>query len=175
MSYLLSERHFRRHESHLRRITAAYPTQVIFESTAIQPDVLARNIRYAAKSLLQFQWPTDINLAKFFQIWDDVMVSPSVSPNAVVAAPEPIIRQMALSAHTDPKVIEGGPEQLVPKIHLTDPNLDLIKAVVVFHHFRYLTEPSVIVTNLDLSSFGESYDIALSVTTENSRNTYTIL
>jgi hypothetical protein len=174
MSYLLSERHFRRYERHVGQIVDAFPRSVSFalEGTIQQTDVLARNIRYAAKSLMQSQWATDIiNMSKFLQVWDDVIVSPAIEPGRVVCGPEDSIDKAA--AALEMVTPSDMPQQLLPSVVLDNPPLDLLTAVFVFHHHRYLVEPSTITTTLigEIAKLTNKYDVGVS----REGDTYTIL
>jgi hypothetical protein len=178
MSYLLSERHFRNNEDYLRIIVDTFPLLSVFvpPPTITQPDILARNIRYAARSLLTNQWPTSsINFAKFLQIWDDVSVSTTVHKGKVTCGPQEKLREL-MAKNENPKQevdVDEGPTQIVPKIRLIDPPLDLLQAVLTLHHYRYLTEPSEIQTTLNLEAFLANSKLDLAI--DKSGDVYTVL
>lgn len=169
MSYLLSEKHFRHYEDHLNRIVKSFPLPVVFdvELPIKQADVLARNIRYAARSLTSNQWTTKIDFAKFMTVWDSVEVSTLVNEGKVTCGPETTASRV-MSASSLPKC-----PQIVPVISLHEPSDELITAVVVFHHHRYLTEASQITTSnaMLMSKLALAYDVAM----QREGNTYTIL
>ena len=184
MSYLLSERHFRRHEPYLVTLVANFPATTTFdvELPITQADILARNLRYAGKSLLESQWqPTDVDMAKFVQVWDEITISSTLVPNKVVCGPTVTLRKRAYakSTPTPPFDVEAAPTQLVSQINVVDPPLALIHAVLLMHHFRHLIEPSKITTTrqlpeikLDLEyTYGFVLDLAVSYENQ----TYTIL
>src|ERR1043165_6039666 len=176
MSYLLSERHFHRNLAYVAQVTKAYPQTVTFDvkPPITQADVLARNIRYAGKSLQLSQWrvgSNQLDYPKFVQVWDDVVISPTVHPGKVVCGPESVVRAMARNLPGTVNPIEGAPEQLVPKVELEHPSMELIIAVLIFHHHRFLTEQSRITSELNIQSIAEPYDVAI----QRDGDTYTIL
>ena len=184
MSYLLSERHFRRHEPYLVTLVANFPATTTFdvELPITQADILARNLRYAGKSLLESQWqPTDVDMAKFVQVWDEITISSTLVPNKVVCGPTVTLRKRAYakSTPTPPFDVEAAPTQIVSQINVVDPPLALIHAVLLMHHFRHLIEPSSITTQTNLTPevayLSSRYGFLLDVAISHDSGTYTIL
>lgn len=183
MSYLSSERHFRRHESFIQRIVELYPNAAIFDvkPPITQSDVLARNIRYAGKSLHDNQWavPSTFPYPKFVQIWDEIEVSTTTMPGKVVCGTVDAIAKLGTSRILGFNAAQVTPEQAVPVIKLDEPSKELLEAVITFHHFKYLTEPSIITTVLPVEEIVielqnrnlHVYDIAV----KRDGNEYTIL
>ena len=182
MSYLLSERHFRRHEPYLVTLIANFPATTTFdvELPITQSDILARNIRYAGKSLMLSQWqPTDVDMAKFVQVWDEITISSTLVPNKVVCGPTESLRKRGTAKATPRFDVEAAPEQIVSQINVVDPPLALIHAVLLMHHFRHLIEPSSITTQTNLTPevayLSSRYGFLLDVAISHDSGTYTIL
>lgn len=183
MSYLSSERHFRRHESFIKRIVELYPNAAIFDvkPPITQSDVLARNIRYAGKSLHDNQWdvPETFPYPKFVQIWDEIEVSTTVMPGKVVCGTVGAMQKLSTTRIMGFNECTAAPEQAVPVVKLDEPSKELIEAVIIFHHFKYLSEPSIINTVLPVEEIVKElqarnmhmYDIAV----KREGNEYTIL
>ena len=168
MSYLMSEQNFRRNERYIHDIVEAYPNSVSFPvlPPITQSEILARNIRYAARSLLTSQWqPTIVNMRKFVQIWDDIICSTMSEPNAVNCGPG--VRLDVVNEAT------VGPQQILPTVNVVTEDKELILSVVIMHHHRYLTEPSHITTKqlAYLTELEKKYDVAIS----HEGDVYTIL
>jgi hypothetical protein len=182
MSYLLSKRHFRRHEPYLVTLIANFPATTTFDVVwpITQPDILARNLRYAGKSLLESQWqPTDVDMAKFVQVWDEITISSSLVQNKVVCGPTATLRKQGMTKATPRFDVEASPTQLVSQINVIDPPLALIHAVLLMHHFRHLIEPSKITTTRQLPEIKlgleHTYGFVLDLAVSYENQTYTIL
>ena len=148
MSYVLSERHFRRYEHYITLIVNSYPEVV---SLAPQPPVastetLALRIRICFKAFLNAQrdgreWPVQFSTSKFLEVMNDIVTSTTVEPDRVVCGPTDRVRnKVPLGVQVEPNV-----EQVVPLLHINPPlsnDLDLIKAVGLMHHHQILTAPS---------------------------------
>ena|ERR1019366_4746859 len=182
MSYLLSERHFRRHEPYLVTLIANFPATTTFdvELPITQSDILARNIRYAGKSLMLSQWqPTDVDMAKFVQVWDEITISSTLVPNKVVCGSTEALRKRGTAKATPRFDVEAAPTQIVSQINVVDPPLALIHAVLLMHHFRHLIEPSKITTTRPLPEIKlgleRTYGFVLDIAVSHEASTYTIL
>lgn len=177
-SYLTSERHFRLYESYLRRIVDAWPTVVTFEpvkpvASVATLETRIRICKNALKVELSGPKPTwdlgDFPVAKFLQIVDEIVVSSNVEPSKVACGPEDMLQKRA-PINFSPAEVQ---DQVIPRIELVNPSLDLVVAVVVLHHYRLLSEPSTIKTGFDINSIitEKQYDVAI----EKEGDVYTIL
>lgn len=176
--YLKSERHFRRYEPYLKAIVTQWPNLVVFtpQPPVCSVETLASRIRICIKALHdaiqgEGEWDCSFDLMRFVQIADEIVVSTTAQAGKVVCGPEDKIRkQVPLGVQIEPPI-----EQVIPQVHLVNPDEDLFMAVIVFHHNKLLTEPSTVeITDerlIDINNLMRSYDVAI----EKSGNIYTII
>ena len=174
LPYRLSERHFRRYEPIIKAIVTAWPLPTICDPVLatgqrLSMETYSCRLRDAIKSLDQNQWSSDINIMKFVQIVDDIVVSTVAHAGKVSVGPYESVRKLTPAGE---KVEIGSalhsPSQAVPKINLNNPDPELIRAVLLMHHHRIFVEPSTITTHIPIS--GEGLDIEV----DKKDNTYTI-
>lgn len=174
--YLQSERHFRRYEPYIEEIVRQWPLPCIFtpKPPVCSIETLASRLRICIKALDSNiasgdrMWDVGFPVNKFVQISDEITVSTTAMPGKVVVGPMKSIRKLTpLGVQVEPEIT-----QVIPKVHLVEPSDELIKAVIVLHHHRLLTEPSVIqVTARNMNWEAEGYDVAI----EKNGDTYTII
>ena len=180
-TYLKSERHFRLYEAYLRQIVDVWPAVSTFEpkppvaSTA----TLETRIRICKNALKEHlshdlgngAWALgDFPVQKFLEIVDEIVVSSNAVPGKVVCGPDDLVRKRTANGFS---AVDIEHVQSVPTIDLDKPNLDLVVAVIVLHHYRLLTEPSVLSTGFDIAAIitEHHYDVAV----EKDGDKYTIL
>ena len=169
--YLQSERHFRLYEAYLAEIVKKWPLAVTFTPKApvASPETLSSRIRIVNQALRaniqsnEELWKTEIPTAKFLLVTDEITVSTTVSPGTVVCGPRDLVRKVGGAALLG-KSIEPEGDQIIPKIILVEPKLDLLLAVLTLHHYRILFEPSTIMTTKfhdEIKRFQEGHDIGV--------------
>lgn len=176
-SYLYSERHFRLYESYLKTIVDSWPEVSIFtpRPPVASVETLSSRIRMAREALranIQSNeplWETSIDKQKFLLMCDEFVVSTTIKPGKVVCGPVDKVRAMGLNIGP----IEAVVEQVIPKVNLDHPSEELLYAVLTLHHYRLLSEPSIVVTDLTsvIQDFASSHDIAV----QRNGDTFTIL
>ena len=183
-SYLKSERHFRLYEPYLRQIVEAWPAVVTFEPKApvASTATLETRIRICKNALKEHLshdlgndasslWLLgDFPVQKFLNVVDEIVVSSNAVPGKVVCGPEDLVRKRTASGFA---AVDIAHDQVVPQIDLDKPELDLVMAVIVLHHYRLLTEPSRLRTGFDIQAIinDHHYDVAI----EKEGDKYTIL
>lgn len=159
--YLQSAAHFHLYEDHLLRIVMNWPQLSIWKPLdhGVTPEALAFHLRQAISALSEHHYDSKVPFAKFIQICDDIVVSTTAVPGGVVCGPADIVRKRNPLGTP----VEIDVAQLVPKLHLVDPDNDLTKAVIVMHHHRLLSEPTVIETACPqyLLAMVQLYDVTL--------------
>ena len=172
--YHLSERHFRRYEPYLRDIVAAWPTVVTFvpKPPVASEQTLSSRIRMAIKSLAIYKWqPTIVNMQIFEKCHDKIYVSTTVRPGYVVCGPMSAVVPKRGVQPVEIDVTDSQIQQVIPRVRLTNPPLDLITALFVLHHHQLLSEPSVIETAEDIGHLIGNHDVSV----QRDGNKYTIL
>lgn len=164
LPYLQSERHFKLYENYIFRIVNNWPNITTFkpEPPHSSVETLSTRIRMCMKSLRNNQWDTMIPFGKFIQIVDEIVVSTAANPGCVTCGPMDSLRK---------KVPLGTPveteiTQVVPLVNLTNPEQDLLKAVLVLHHHRLLSEPSKVRITTPtgqsyLTTMAQIYDVSV--------------
>jgi len=189
LPYLQSERHFRRYETFLWHIVNEWPRMVDFQPTPpiASVETLASRIRICIRALRaniqsnEAQWKTAIPAAKFLQICDEIVVSVTAKPGYVVCGPYDAVRRRTPLGVRVPEndnelshPVNADPDlcQIIPKVHLENPSNELIHAVIILHHHKLLTEPSVIISHGNVEEMCKPYDVACEKENE---TTFTIL
>lgn len=160
--YLQSERHFRLYEQYIDEIVKAWPKVVVFtpQPPIASVETLSSRLRMCMKSLRANLWPTTLDIAKFLQIVDEVVVSTTLEPGKVACGPYDLLRKR-VAPNLPVEVQTNELTQVVPRVKLTNPPHDLIDAVVVLHHYRLLSEPSEIVTDKDMECYTKLFDVSV--------------
>lgn len=164
-----SERHFRRYEPTIKKIVDNWPVNTIIDPKPLSTETFSCRLRDAIRSHRENQWVSDINMPKFIQVCDEIVVSTSVLPGRVAAGLYESLKVMRPMSTIDTATID---EQSIPTINLVDPPEDLIKSVICLHHHNLLIEPSTIKSPLDVESFVASYDVSIE---QDTPGVYTIL
>jgi hypothetical protein len=162
------EASFRRYEHAIDTVVTLWPKVIVINPAPLALETYAARFRDSCRSLLDNQWETCIDMSRFFIIADDIVVSLTANPGSVTIGPED---RLAKLVPAGTPIEDDAAQQFIPKINLVDPPEDLIRAILVLHHHRILTEPSAIRTTFDVITASIDYDIAV----ENNENTYTIL
>lgn len=170
LPYRFSERHFRRYENILKTITIMWPVPTIIDPVCpdgrrLSLETYSCRLRDAKKSLRDNQWDSTVPLIKFMQIVDEIEVSIIPGTGKIGAGPYGALRKL-IPAGTP--VEQEEPSQPVPRINLINPDVELIRAVLLMHHHRIFVEPSTITTTTPISAEGLDIEV-----TKNG-NVYTI-
>lgn len=80
----LSEARFRDFEDDIRQIVDTLPLPTRFPPGRLTQATHSRYLRNAMKSLLRFQWQTDIDILKLKDYWEAIVVSEAPSGDIVV-------------------------------------------------------------------------------------------
>jgi len=149
--YLYSERHFRLYEDYLNVIVDSWPKPVHFtpKPPVNSTETLSSRIRLVKDALRKNiqgnepLWKTKINVAKFMQIVDEIVVATSAQEGKVSCGPADMIRRDP--SHSPSFVQQAQAQEVVEqKIDVLDPDEKLVEAICRLHHHRLLLEPSVV-------------------------------
>lgn len=176
-----TEQVFRRYETHISTILTAWPHPSVFEPGNYSVETLCCGIRRAIASLIEFRWPTSIDISRLTTL--EVVVSTTKTPGQVWCGPRnyrsgasPLERVSLTATPHNAQFIDAKVEQIVPKVNLVDPPADLVAAIIVMHGHRLLQEPSTIrFTNGETvvaEVNGKAYDVFVE---ETEKGTFTIL
>jgi len=174
--YLSSERHFRRYEQYIKTIVDSWPRSVTFtpQPPVCSVETLASRIRICIKAFRDnmqsslVEWKVSFSSAIFLQICDEIVVSTTAQPGKVVCGPAALVRKtVPLGVAVEPIVT-----QTIPKVNLVDPPTDLIRAILVLHHHKFLSEPSTIHTKQPIEPLADGLDVAIDLIEP---NVYTVL
>lgn len=169
-SYLKSAAHFHHYESYVARVVQNWPLLSVFKPEGQSTESLAFHIRQAVEALRNQHHDSMVPFAKFIQLCDELVITTGVA-GVVVCGPESLVRKQVPTGDLEPCIT-----QVVPKINLFYPEHDLVKAVILMHSVRQLSEPSRITTGDDnyLRQMCDIYGVTLSQDPVN-QLVYTIL
>ena len=79
-----NEQSFRRYEPFIKRVMEDWPSVLTFDVRPIATCTFACRLRDAMRSLVQFRWPTSIDLEKFIKLQPEVCVSERINGQVLV-------------------------------------------------------------------------------------------
>jgi hypothetical protein len=168
-AYYGSRRHFELYEPYLVAIVNNWPTLSTFSPTGKVKSVetLVSRIRMAKTALRNNQWTdTKVNLPKFIQICDEIVVTARAIPGKVVAGPEDLVRKKTPTTVKSETVESQDREEANEAkdgLRLTEPTEAVIRALLVLHHAQVIVMPSTIVTDIevDVIAGADGLDVAV--------------
>lgn len=156
-----SELAFRRYEATIAAIVQQWPSALIFSPAPLSVETFSCRLRDAIKSHQTHQWPSkSVNLMKFIQIADDIVVSTTANPGKITVAPATYFAKCKQIDFTLEKA-QAEPQTNVPHIRLENPTPDLIGAVILMHHYGIFSEPSMIKTPIDITHYSTTHNIEI--------------
>lgn len=165
-----SEKAFRRYEDVIRKVLVNWPNITVIDPSPYSVETFSCRFRDAVKAHAQSHFSSElVNYPQFIQLCDEFVVSLTYAEGKVAIGP---YDQFVSSGKVDFAVDEvTAKTQAIPLINLVHPPIELIPAVIMLHHYRIFTEPSIITTTLDITHYMATHDVSI----EKNGDVYTIV
>lgn len=175
--YLKSEAHYQRYAGYIDQIVSGWPGPVALKPKppVASVETLASRLRICISALRDAitdgeHWKLNFTEPHFSMICDSIVTSTTFTPGMVVCGSSSVLKEKTKITRIDPVI-----EQIVPKVNLHHPDGELIKAIMVLHHHRLLTEPSTIEANADGANFIDHFSRYYDIAVERDGDKFTIL
>ncbi len=149
----LREEAFRKYEQHLWQIVQAYPVTYTLRPKNVR--TFAARLRDAKKSLLDYQWTSSLNMEKFKEVYDDLII---------LERGTDVICGSRKRMKADNLVLE--PAEVIPSNEVIDVgivhNPGGVIMLCILAQARALSKPIQFVSNsVNQTDLEESFDIGL--------------
>lgn len=188
--YLGSLRFFKNWEPFVHQIVEQWPSLTLFEPKNVTIATMTTRLRIAINSLKKNPtWVTEVNMAKFMSIAEEIAISPTYKEGFITCGPREKLRDAIHERLSHDRKLEVAKmvQQDEPSVHdvvvqspnvmtipsmsgqattngirLVNPTDELIRAVILFHHHQLLLEPSVIISESPVAIMAQGYDVGVS-------------
>ena len=157
-----SETAFRRYEGVIRMTLNAYPQPSVFDPSPLSSETFSHRLRDAMTSLLLYKWTTDIDLDRFAQLRDKLVVR---------IAPEGHILVCGADQTTVGKpVTRLDDDRTEQTLRVNEPADEVIQALVTLLHHRVLRTTTLTALTPQqeqlLTNLAHSHDFAVADRTQ---------
>lgn len=159
--YHKSERMFRRYEAKISTVLKNWPRVTLFDPSPHAIETFSCRLRDSIASWRDNHWPaTFMDSEDVRKVLAEVVVSTTFHPGKIACGPRDELRR-GLREVSNAGFLAEAPR--VQGLRVETDKLDVVEAICILHHYRILTEPTIIKTPnsplLTVADVAQKYDV----------------